>query len=70
MIASKSQSLMSRNLETMPPEDLIGLIIQADLPLLQLDVASRLVNSDPLSLRRLAFLAMLSSEADGVVPMT
>ncbi len=64
MIANQPQFQPSQKLADMSPEILIGHIVQADLPILQSDVASRIVNSDLVSLRRLSFLAMLSNQTD------
>ena len=69
MIANKSKFSKSGLIETMAPEALIDLMIKADLPLLEPDVASRVVNSDPVSLQRLAFLAMLSGNAEPLAPV-
>ena len=61
MIAQKPSNEYSLQMESLNNEELVDFIVRADLPVLRSDVANRLTYSDPVTLRRLAFLAMLST---------
>lgn len=50
----------AKTIAEMDTNELVGVIVSANLPFLQADVADRVTYSDPLTLRRLAFLSALA----------
>lgn len=64
MLETTAKPAQFGRLEAMNPEELVDLIVRAEIPLLPSEVASRESYQDRLTLNRLAFLATLCATDD------